>query len=352
MPSGVRISKGRNWGNDAKALSEQRAAIRGPTPGTQMNLYIDSPTAKAGQAKRGEAAVGESLELGPGSKCTVRPGSLISTDLGQPCKSGFVAPVASHGFEDSASHVLEDLGLGPLRPNSEEALADLSMVLGANYPEVQGFPRPELTRELYRIVHNFIAPYGAIWNSWQDRQNLSHLRRVFNWGEVIVDAQPYVRDAGLSLWGFSTTTKVLGQPKRLIFLNTAHEAGAVAATIGHELGHYIFASIGGIASGEAYMESMFVRHLQSEEELFCDAVVAMSVYSRRSIADLKRRHEAFASSGANVRTQVSEALEIVDSKYRIDLKSPQLKSPWPIRYCTLMVHLFRLRCALFESAGV
>ncbi|HUN98954.1 MAG TPA: hypothetical protein VMU69_22335 [Bradyrhizobium sp.] len=231
-------------------------------------------------------------------------------------------------------------------------MADLNAVLEANYSEVDGFPGADLTRELFRIVHNFIAPYGAIWDSWQDRQSISHLRRIFNWGEVIVDAQPYVRGAGLGLWGFSTTTKVRGQPKRLIFLNTAHEAGAVAATIGHELGHYIFASIVRTTADPAYMESMFVRHLQSEEELFCDAVVAMSVYSRSSIADLMRRQEASARPRVRARNQIREALELVDPKYRIDLKSPQLRSPWPIRYCTLMMHLFRLRCALFESAGV
>jgi hypothetical protein len=316
-----------------------------------MNLSIDSFTGKTGPAKAGEA-VEESPQLYADPLCTVRPGTLISADLGQPCKSAPTPPVAADDFQDGAARVLEDVGLGPLRPHSERALADLNAVLEANYGDVQGFPGPDLTRELYRIVHNFIAPYGAIWDSWQDRQSISRLRRIFNWGEVIVDAQPYVRGAGLNLWGFSTKTKVLGQPKRLIFLNTAHEAGAVAATIGHELGHYIFASIVGTAGDEAYMESMFVRHLQNEEELFCDAVVAMSVYSRRSIADLKWRREASAGSRGKARTQISEALELVDPRYRIDLKSPHLRSPWPIRYCTLMMHLFRLRCALFESAGV
>ena len=304
----------------------------------------------APRAEESGAAAEKLTVAGAGRRRTVRPGTLISKDLGEPCASAAAVPLNGENQQHSASGLLENLGLSV--SHSGKALDDLHEVLEANYHEVRGFPRPELTRELQRIVHNYIAPYDVIWNSWQDRQGLSRLRRVFNWGDVMVDAQPYVRGAGLGLWGFSTNTKVRGQHKRLIFLNTAHEEGAVASTIGHELGHYIYASIGNSGASGGSMESMFAQHLNSEEELFCDAVVAMSAYSYRAIADLKRRHEAPGSSQVDLRTLMNEAFEIANPKYRIDLQSPGLQPPWQIRYLTLMTHFFKLRCALFDSAGV
>lgn len=162
----------------------------------------------------------------------------------------------------------------------EHPMADLRTVLAADYREAPGFPSNSLTHELIRVVENLITPYRHIWRCWQDRQNVHQLRKVFRWGDVVVNAQPYMQDTGLSLWGFSCAAKLDARNKFVIYLNTAHDPGAVAATIGHELGHYVYNAIGGGTCAEqAAMGNIFAAHLAQEEELFSDAVVALSAYS-------------------------------------------------------------------------
>jgi len=226
-------------------------------------------------------------------------------------------------------------------------------VLAVDYRAVRGFPRVELAHELRRIVDNYIMPYAQIWRCWQDRQRLELLRRVFNWGDVLVNAEPHIEGAGLSLWGFSTETKVQGRRKFLIFVNTAHDCGAVAATIGHELGHYIYKAILGNRADPAATGSMFTEHLGDEQELFSDAVVAMSAYSHPAIREITGGGSVTCDS-ANKKfpEQSRTAFATIDPHYRIDLSRGDLTAPWRIRYLTLMVHFFKLRCALLDSVGI
>jgi len=254
------------------------------------------------------------------------------------------------------SRLLGELNLPPrLIPGEfEHPLADLQAVLDADYREAPGFPPTRLAHEMLRIVENWIKPYGNIWKCWQDRQNLHHLRRVFNWGDVVVNAQPYMQGTGLSLWGFSCEAKVQGRRKFVIFLNTAHEPGAVAATIGHELGHYVYNSIQGGGSAEpAAMGSVFTEHLSHEQELFSDAVVAMSAYSYPTIRQIVGPGEA-GSCGADSKffDRMRDAFATIDPQYHIDLGRNGLTPAWRIRYMTLMIHFFKLRCALIDAAGI
>ena len=284
-----------------------------------------------------------------------RPGSLISADLGCPCAATRGPKLRPARDAAAALRLLDELEF-PSRPLEQEAdapLADLNAVLAADYRTVRGFPRIELASELKRIVDNFIMPYGQIWQCWQDRRRLERLRRVFNWGDVLVNAEPYVDGAGLSLWGFSTDAKVQGRRKFLIFVNTAHDPGAVAATIGHELGHHIYSAIPGRRAGEPATGSILTEHFGDEQELFSDAVVAMCAYSHTAIREIAAGASA-ACDGANPKMaeQIRKAFATIDPHYRIDLDRADLTAPWRIRYLTMMVHFLKLRYALLDSAGI
>ncbi len=285
----------------------------------------------------------------------VRPGSMISSDLGQPCAHYLTPPVVPEGDQALASRLLNELEFPSelLGDGAHLAFADLNAVLAADYREGRGFPPVELAQELGRIVDHFIRPYGQIWNCWQDRQRPEQLRRVFNWGDVVVSAEPYMQGAGRSLWGFSAETKVQGRRKTVIFLNTAHERGAVAATIGHELGHHVYNAILGTCADYSTIGETFTQHLSDEQELFSDAVVAMSAYSRSAIrAIIGGGLAGHDGADVNLVERFRKALATIDSHYRIDLERDNLAALWRLRYLTLMVHLFKLRCALLETAGI
>jgi hypothetical protein len=168
---------------------------------------------------------------------------------------------------------------------------------------------------------------------------------VFHWGDVVVTAEPYLQGGGRSLWGFSAEKKVQGRRTTVIFLNTAHAPGAVATTIGHELGHHVYQAILGKCGDQLTIGKTFPQHLSDEHELFSDAVVAMSAYSQ-SVT------RAILDGAANFTDRFRKAIAMIDSHYRIDLGSDNLPVLWRLRYLTLTVHLFKLRCALLEEAGI
>ena len=103
---------------------------------------------------------------------------------------------------------------------------------------------------------------------------------MFGPRELELRSEPYRTGAGLSLRGFYCRADVGEKSKFVIFVNTAHHPGAVGATLGHELGHYIYGSlVGEKAAHTAFMEGAFANHLIEEDELFADSLVALAAYS-------------------------------------------------------------------------
>jgi hypothetical protein len=245
-----------------------------------------------------------------------------------------------------AMRLLAEIGIGAKAAGSEidEALEELGAVLAVDYRELPGLPGAGVARELDRIVKEKIKPCVGSWRAHK-HAGFAHLEGFLDQQEIVVHAQPYRRGAGLDLWGFSCDARSRGEGKFVIFLNTAHEPGAVAATMGHELGHYIYNSIGvGEPDEQAAMASVLSQHLEEEKELFSDSVVALSAYSRNQ-ADETR-------AGGHIVNRVRTAISQVAPQYWIDLNRTGLLPLWRVRYLTLLVHLFKLRCALAETAGI
>jgi len=239
-----------------------------------------------------------------------------------------------------------------LNGRAADSIADLEAVLAADYRHAHGLPGGALARELDRIVEVKIKPYPRMWQSWRSSRAFYHLRTA-DCDQIVVRARPYRRGSGLALWGFSCNAMLGDRRAFVIYLNTAHDRGAVAATISHELGHYIYDSVAaGCRPARAAMASVFTSHLGREPELFSDSVVALSAYSRPLIRELLsaqpgRRH------GANLSFErLQMALRTIDPRYRIDLTRAGLPIAWRIRYLTSLVHFFKLRCALLEAAGI
>jgi hypothetical protein len=43
---------------------------------------------------------------------------------------------------------------------------------------------------------------------------------------------------------------------------------------------------------------------------------------------------------------------MIGPRYALDLRKSKMEAPLRVRYLTSMAHFFKLRCALYKSAGV
>src|SRR5271166_4921475 len=140
-------------------------------------------------------------------------------------------------------------------------LSDLKRILSTDYSDVPALPDKPLLKELAQVVEKDIKQHIPTYGSLADLgspQLLGHLSKLFGPRELELRAEPYRTGAGLSLRGF-------------------YCRAAVGATLGHELGHFIYGSlVGEKAAHTAFMEGAFANHLVEEDELFADSLVALA----------------------------------------------------------------------------
>ena len=49
---------------------------------------------------------------------------------------------------------------------------------------------------------------------------------------------------------------------------------------------------------------------------------------------------------------IKYAYDLIGPRYDLDLAKGKMAAAWRVRYLTSMAHFFKLRCALYKSAGV
>jgi len=235
-------------------------------------------------------------------------------------------------------------------------LADLKKILSADYMHVPGLPQKSLLRELAQVVEKDIKQHIPTYGSLADLgspQLLGHLNKLFGPRELELRAEPYRTGAGLSLRGFYCRADVGDKHKFVIFVNTAHHPGAVGATLGHELGHFIYGSlVGEKAAHTAFMEGAFANHLLEEDELFADSLVALAAYSPESIKKIGSITHLKPGSSDDLFNSIKFAYDRIGKDYDLDLSKGKMAAAWRVRYLTSMAHFFKLRCALYKSVGV
>lgn len=235
-------------------------------------------------------------------------------------------------------------------------LSELKKILSTDYVEAPGLPSTSMLKELAQIVETHITgrtnAYGGLADLGSPRL-LGYMSQLFGPREIALRAEPYVSGAGLALRGFFCRTTFGDKSKFVIFVNTAHHPGAVAATLGHEIGHYIYGSlIGEKADYTAFMEGTIANHLLEEDELFADSLVALGAYSReliKKIGDVSLLKPGFSD---NLFSQIKSAYELIGPRFDLDLVRGKMAAAWRVRYLTSMAHFFKLRCALYKSAGI
>jgi hypothetical protein len=235
-------------------------------------------------------------------------------------------------------------------------LSDLKKILSTDYAEAPALPSKPLLKELARIVETDIKQHIPSYGTLADLNNaqlLGHLAKLFGPRQLELRAEPYRTGAGLSLRGFYARADVGEKHKFVIFVNTAHHPGAVATTLGHELGHYIYGSlVGEKAAHTAFMEGAFAKHLLEEDELFADSLVALAAYSPELIKKIGGVTPSGRGSSEDLFRRLKSAYDLIAENYDLDLSKGKMAAAWRVRYLTSMAHFFKLRGALYRSAGV
>ena len=222
--------------------------------------------------------------------------------------------------------------------------------------DAPALPHKPLIKELARVVENDIKQHTPTYGSLEDLGNpqlLGHLGKMFGPRELELRAEPYRTGAGLSLRGFYCRANLGDKSKFVIFVNTAHHPGAVGATLGHELGHFIYGSlVGEKAAHTAFMEGAFANHLIEQDELFADSLVALAAYSPELIKKIGNVTHLKPGSSDDLFNRIKYAYDMIGPRYDLDLSKSKMAAAWRVRYLTSMAHFFKLRCALYKSAGV
>ena len=185
--------------------------------------------------------------------------ALASSPLAKRTGSREPAALETREVDHLVSKLLAEIKVpfDSLGPRVLNQLSDLKKILSADYVDVPALPSKPLLRELAKIVENDIKqhmpalpsmpllreleqivendvtqhiPASDGLASLGSPQLLRHLGKIFGPREVALRAEPYRAGAGLALRGFYCRAKLGDKSKFVIFVNTAHHPGAVAAT--------------------------------------------------------------------------------------------------------------------------
>ncbi len=260
--------------------------------------------------------------------------------------------LAAREVDELVSKLLSEVRVpfGSLGSRVLSHLADLKKILAADYLEDVALPPRNLLRELAQVVNTEITTYDGEWKRLDSPEVLSRLFRRFGPREIELRAEPYTEGAGLALRGFFCRTSIGSRSKFVIFVNTAHHPGAAAATLGHELGHYIYGSLRGErAPMVAFMEGTFSKHLKEEDEIFADSLVALAAYSKETFRGIGGADSKTASP-RELLNRIRGAYRLIGPRYSLDMS--RLTAAWRVRYLASMTHFYKLRWALHRTAGL
>jgi hypothetical protein len=185
----------------------------------------------------------------------------------------------------------------------------------------------------------------------------SSMTRLATEQQVQLQARPYSGAEGMALRGFYVDKRVQRKLRKpLIFVNTAHHPGAVAATFTHEMGHHLTTRLFGSRDKTVhfFFDASYDSHLNEPVELAADVIVAMLAYpapvarrifsrdwSRGLVAKVNSLED---SEFEQVRAHIAET-----TGFKIVTKMPAQTS---FAYLAGMVHFAKLRAALLAEYDV
>ncbi|MGA6969989.1 MAG: hypothetical protein WBY93_00045 [Candidatus Binatus sp.] len=240
-----------------------------------------------------------------------------------------------------------DWGLKRHRENADE----LSMILFKDYRNLPTLPTRASLQLLDGLVRKHVVPRVARAGVPLTGSRLQFSFQASEKDRLVVVGSPYTINAGRSIWGFSSDLRTESGGDFVIYLNTAHAAGAIEATLAHEMGHYIFSAmhLGPCRSLHTMMPT-FAAHMSAESEMFCDSVVALIGFE--DVTDACKIGLNGALGMDQIVPDIVDLQRDITPEYRIDLTNAGLSSEWRLKYLSSLIHFWKLRFALLEVTGV
>lgn len=266
-----------------------------------------------------------------------------------------------NGFRDTevdrlVGEILHVFAINPSQnTHLRRRLEDLRWVLRADYEEVVdrftregALPLAELERRAQTIVPEFNRiplRFGDTIESIDDlSQSLGARVRLSRYGRQ-----------GNPLRGFYHHD-VGGRP--LIWLNLNHTPTAMAATLGHEVGHLLWEDIQADreATPRPFYNFDYGEHLEDPREFFADAVATMAAYPRDAAHRLFRG-KGWPAKLRSLRTRerhtVAEVYGYLQENYGAELEMASgLSVLRRLSYITSMVHFAKVRAAIIRKVGL
>jgi len=145
----------------------------------------------------------------------------------------------------------------------------------------------------------------------------------------------------------------------VIWVNLAHPPGAIAASLGHELGHWyreLLLAEPLTTRTHAFFNARFTDHLRSTEELFADVFPVLAAYPRSLALRLFPRRRGVRAGVEHVfqfdRTSLNRIRAHLTCHYGFDPSQSIEPMPRRVYYVASMLHFARLRRALLDIADL
>jgi len=232
--------------------------------------------------------------------------------------------------------------------------------------DIERLSRRDYVRSLRRVL-NYGTIIGILSNAQRVWPNLNQAqlniatprqfeRRAYQMTaglNVHLQASPYAGPEGLALRGFyvEKRRRVLKRP--LIYVNTAHQPGAVSSTFCHELGHHLTSQLFGTQSEGVhfFFDADYAAHLDDPVELAADVLVSLAGYPE------SRARQLFATPwnwGLVARTgKLSAEVFGKVRKHAETHLGIDFSREWPanqrLNYLAGMIHYAKLRWALLAE---
>jgi hypothetical protein len=100
------------------------------------------------------------------------------------------------------------------------------------------------------------------------------------------------------------------------------------------------------------MEGAFANHLNEQDELFADSLVALAAYGTDSLDRLDGIAQLQLGSSDDLFNRIKSAYKMLGPRFNLDLAKGKMAAALRVRYLTSMAHFLKLRCALYKSAGI
>ncbi|MHB8383336.1 MAG: hypothetical protein ACYDC3_13485 [Candidatus Binataceae bacterium] len=213
----------------------------------------------------------------------------------------------------------------------------------------------------YNNIRRVVSNAATVWPDLNHKQLSPITRRQFTRTarkmteslQVHFQASPYEGSEGMALRGFylGPHRELLKRP--IIYVNTAHQTGAVSSTFCHELGHHLTSKLFDThpEGVHFFFDADYAGHLEDPVELAADVLVSLAGYPE-SIA----RHLFAAPWNWGLVARTGRLSAEVFGKVRIHAEahlgidfSREWPAPQRLNYLAGMIHYAKLRWALLAE---